>query len=86
MTKKQKMALTELRWRIQETFNEEQPTIADVVTYARKEMHYNVLRLAAIFELRKEDFYRFLDNGFTPPYFVNAFRRYFNIKLENYND
>ena len=86
MTKKQKLALKALRQRIQEKYGKDMVTIHDVVTTAKQEMRYNVLRLGAIFELRKEDFYRFLDNGFTPPYFENAFRRYFNIKRENRDD
>ena len=42
-------------------------------------------RIAAIFELNKDDIHRFLDQGLVPPYFENAFRRYFTLnKVYNY--
>ena len=85
MTKKQKQALKTLQHRVIEVFGEAPVTIADVTAIAKQELRYNVCRMAAIFELRKEDFWRFYDKNFTPPYFVSAFRRYFNIKQEAAN-
>ena len=86
MKRKQKIALDILRKRIAEEFGEGVITIADVTATAGKELKYNVCRMAALFELRKEDFRSFYDNGFQPPYFIAAFRRYFNIPLEQSND
>ncbi len=86
MTKKQKQALETLRQRVAERYGENTLTIADVVAIARTELKYNVCRMAALFELRKEDFWRFYDTGFQPPYFQSAFRRYFNIEQEKNND
>ncbi len=86
MKKKQKQALDVLRQRIAEKFGEKIVTIADITTIARTELKYNVCRMAALFEVRKEDFWRFYDSQFAPPYFVSAFRRYFNIEQEKTND
>ena len=86
MTKKQKIALDTLRKRITDEFGEKPVGIAEVTAVAKKELKYNVCRMAALFELRKEDFWRFYDNGFMPPYFISAFRRYFNLKEELIND
>jgi len=86
MKKKQRIALDVLRKRIAEKFGDKTMTIADVTAVARQELKYNVCRMAALFELRKEDFRRFHDTGFMPPYFISAFRRYFNLKEELIND
>ncbi len=86
MKKKQKKALKILRQRIAEEFGTQELSIADITAYAKTKLKYNVCRMAALLELRKEDFWRFYDTGFQPPYFVNAFRRYFNIKQEQNND
>jgi len=86
MTKKQKQALETLRQRVAEEYGDKTVSIEDVVAIARTELKYNVCRMAALFELRKEDFGRFYDSKFTPPYFISAFRRYFNIKSEQTND
>jgi|GEM_PF-4866755 hypothetical protein len=80
MTKKQKLALKNLQQLIETKYETMPVTIGDVVTTARTELKWNVLRFAAVFELRKDDFRRFYHNGFTPPYFSQAFRRYFNIE------
>lgn len=84
MTKKQKLALAALRQRIEELYGKEQIEISTVIRVARKELKFNVARLAAIFEVRKDDFRRFEATGFNPPYFNSAFCQYFNVR-KGYN-
>ncbi len=67
MTRKQKKALKILRQRIAEEFGTQELSIADITVYAKTKLKYNVCRMAALFELRKEDFWRFYDTGFQPP-------------------
>ena len=87
MTKKQAEALAVLRRTIQEKYGDEPISIEDVISVARKELKYGIPRIAALFELNKDDTYRILDRGFVPPYVENAFRRYFQLNKEyNHED
>ena len=55
--------------------------IADILHVAKIEFNYPLKLIAAIFELNVGDLRRYLEDGFTPPYVMNAFRRYFkNLK------
>ena len=87
MTKKQAEALAVLRRTIQEKYGDTPVSIEDVISVARKELKYGIPRIAALFELNKDDIYRILDRGFVPPYVENAFRRYFQLNKEyNHED
>ena len=85
MKKKQKQALDNLRDRVQEEFGSNPVSIEDVISLARTKLKFGIPRIAAIFELNKDDIHRFLDRGLVPPYFERAFRRYFTLnKVYNY--
>ena len=85
MTQKQKQALDKLRNRVQEDFGPNPVSIEDIISVARNKLKFGIPRIAAIFELNKDDIHRFLDKGLVPPYFERAFRRYFTLnKVYNY--
>ena len=87
MTKKQAEALAVLRRTIQEKYGDTPVSIEDIISVARNELKYGIPRIAALFELNKDDIYRILDRGFVPPYVENAFRRYFQLNKEyNHED
>lgn len=86
MTKKQKLALKTLQQLIEAEHGDKPVNIETVIATGKAELKWNILRFSAIFELNKNDFIRFFNNGFTPPYFSQAFRRYFNIEQGESND
>lgn len=87
MTKKQIAALGTLFLTVQKKFGGTPVSIEDIISVARNELKYGIPRIAALFELNKDDIYRILDRGFVPPYVENAFRRYFQLNKEyNHED
>ncbi|MDD4817445.1 MAG: hypothetical protein PHI85_05690 [Victivallaceae bacterium] len=78
--------IADLKEKIAERFGEEKVSIADVIFVAANDCNYPQNLIASIFELNPGDIRRYNATGFTPPYVLSAFSRYFNLKENTEND
>jgi hypothetical protein len=79
--------VADLQQKVEAAFGEDKISIADVLFVAAGDCHYPQNLIAAIFELNAGDLRRYNANGFTPPYVLSAFSRYFkNLKEISDND
>lgn len=73
--------MADLKEKVFKRHPDDEVGIADILHVAKIEFNYPLKLIAAIFELNVGDLRRYLEDGFTPPYVMNAFRRYFkNLK------
>lgn len=78
--------ISDLQEKVRDVFGEEKISIGDVLSVAVNDCHYPQNLIAAIFELNAGDLRRYNTNGFTPPYVLSAFGRYFKNLKEVYGD
>jgi len=79
--------ISDLQKKVRNVFGEEKISIGDILSVATNDCHYPQNLIAAIFELNAGDLRRYKANGFTPPYVLSAFVRYFrNLKEIHSND
>lgn len=79
--------MADLKEKVADLYGNEKVSIAGILHVAKTEFNYPQNLVAAIFELNTGDIRRYNDNGFTPPYVLSAFSRYFkNLKEISDND